>query len=105
MIFKQVAIRYAATKYGGGGRGGNISVENDNTVRIYFQNINSCGFAKGTDKWGKIIESMSIAECDFIIVAQTSFNWNILSNRNNMHDKTRHKIPIDKLYMQEPICI
>jgi hypothetical protein len=79
------------------GGGGDISVENDNTVRIYFQNINSCGFAKGVDKWGKIIESMSIAECDLIIVAQTSVNWNILSNRNNMHDNIQHKMPIDKL--------
>lgn len=72
-------------------------VKDDNTVRVYFQNINSCGFAKGSGKWGKIIESMSIAECDFINVAQTSVNWNILSNRNHMHDTIRHKMPIYKL--------
>lgn len=34
---------------------------------------------------------MSIAEFDFINVAQTSVNKNILSNRNNMQDKVRHK--------------
>lgn len=94
MILKQVAIRYAPTEHGGEG---DISVKNDNIVCIYFQNINSCGFTKGADKWGKNIESMSIVECDSINVAQTSVNWNIFSNRNNMHDEIRHKMPIDKL--------
>lgn len=62
-------MRYVTHQQSRGG--GDISVKNDNIVRIYFQNINSCGFAKGADKWGKIIESMSIGECDFINVAQT----------------------------------
>ena len=58
--------------------GDEITVKNSNTVRIYFQNLNSCGLSQGTAKWAQILSSMITAECDILNFVQTSANWKIL---------------------------
>jgi hypothetical protein len=77
--------------------GDEITVKNNNTVRIYFQNLSSCGLSQGMDKWNDTMTSMSKASGDFMNFVQLSVNWKLLEIRNRMHEPVRNHMPIYKL--------
>lgn len=79
--------------------GDDFLIKQDNTLRIYFQNINGFGlFQPDTDKPTDILKSMKLSKVDIVNVAQTSLNWQLLNTRNTMHELIRPQFPIYKLY-------
>ena len=64
--------------------GDTIEVKCDNTVRIYFQNVNSFGLSQGTTKINTILQSLQHMECDIAFFVQTSINWRFLHIRNRL---------------------
>ena len=77
--------------------GDTIEVKCDNTVRIYFQNVNSFGLSQGTNKVNTILRSMQTMECDIATFVQTSINWRFLHLRNRLRMSLQRLFPIHKL--------
>lgn len=77
--------------------GDTIEVKCENTVRIYFQNVNSIGLSQGTNKVNTILQSLQLIECDIATFAQTSINWRFLHLRNRLRTSVQRIFPKNRI--------
>lgn len=81
--------------------GDEISVKQEHTVRIYFQNLNSCSLSKSSSKWNTMLDSMLLSECDIMNFAQISINWKVVEIQNCMRNSLKLKMPINRLNVSQ----
>lgn len=77
--------------------GDTIDVKCDNTVQIFFQNVNSLGLSQNKNKLNTILQSMKTADCDICNFVQTSINWRFIHLHNRLRLALKNVFPINRL--------
>jgi hypothetical protein len=65
--------------------GDTIDAKEENTTRIYFQNINSLSLSTKNDKLKSVMKCCNEQNCDILGLAETNANW----KRRNLRQQTR----------------
>ena len=53
-----------------------MNTKQDNTIRIYFQNINELKLTQSWDKWRSIVTEINKRNVDIAGFVKTNINWN-----------------------------
>ena len=70
--------------------GDEINKENNNTIRICFQNINGFGYNKDNKyKLENIRELITTKQIDIMAMAETNDNWRKVQRRDSIWNQTR----------------
>ena len=74
--------------------GDDIQLKEENSVRIFFQNINSIQINQ-PDKWENIIKTLMIQyKSDIIGLCETGLHWKLPETRQKIHTNTRKHLKI-----------
>lgn len=73
--------------------GDSIEVKCENTVCIYFQNVNSFVLSRVRNKVNTILQTLKLAECDIANFVQTSVNWRFFHLRNQLRLELQKTFP------------